>query len=1298
MAVQRREDSSKSRSSRGSRKRSNSGNSRDNNGSRSKENNTKQNTSLLGKDDVNAERTYMKNHVLPLLKSLELPFRVLDANGRPVTDGTTLYNRCIGYPIQTQQSRGSKEIQCAVTIPSKFNLPPVTFVITDRLGARDTTKKEILHTAALHALDSAIPGVTLKDFLPCEKYSNLDCVATNWPEEFLKSDPSAKLDILALCLRYGSLPEFNSRHQKNNQIVSIRWPTRDISVTVSRQSARSAELAACIAFKMLLEKSILERNEEGIFLHDLSELSPGNCAQFIEYVAEEEGQEVVYKPLKEGKSYGGKVLIGESLVGQIRGMHSAEDGKTAAFMVSAYIVRQRDQAAWDRFIKDFRQGHGTILKKLNPVFARFDYNVIGCMRATGKDMDNLIRMYKPGESIAQEIHRENDRNDGVPLRKSLNAVEQAQRNEQLRNYLLEYQTSQKMEEMRKIRSELPLNQKRDEVLALINENDVCIVVGATGSGKSTQVPQIILDDMIMQDRGAECNIVVTQPRRIAASSVAERVAAERNDAIGMGVGYQVRFDSRAPRYNGSINFVTTGTLLRQLHGTSGGVFDNISHVIIDEVHERSLFIDFLLVLLKRMLNEKRADPTKKFPKIILMSATVDTTLFANYFASTTGKCPLISIPGRTFPVEENYLEDVLQYLGKAKVDSIINQSDRQMQRYISTELNCEEIADPALKAAAEDEADKPAIDWTTKGVFGDSGLTMMHPTENSFIPHMVIAELVFKLVAESTEEGSILVFLPGLSDITALQKMLMQGENNLRDESKYRLYVLHSTIQDAQRKVFEKLPSGVRKIILATNIAETSVTIPELRYVIDGGKERESKYIQSQRITTLMVDWASRSNLKQRAGRAGRVSNGVYYGMYSRKRLHHLQLNPTPEILRSDLQDLCLETKAIGIEGQIEDFLSDTIQPPGQIAVRGALESLLHLGALTDEGELTAMGRLLSTLPLAPTMGRMVLFGVLFRCLDPMIIIAAATSGRDLFLSPIGQQDEALEAKRSFAPRDGSDVICSLNAYRAWRAVKLRSGLRAADDFANSMFMHRSALRLVDSTAEQILEILEQRHIIPRTRRSDRYEGEYGSPELNAAAMNVAVLKALIFIGTYPNVALSVSPRALRTDLDNSAIVHPSSVNFPQTEGGSRYRGQLKPESIVRFGTAFSFIEKMKRDGGGTQVQLMQTTKVPQLPLLLFSKSVDPVAADTLLVDRWIPYSMNPPLAKDMVLDLREKLNLIIQRTFNQLAAAESQQIELADTERELMDRVFRGIVYMLEVQEDDLWQQQQQQMISRAR
>ncbi|XP_058188630.1 DExH-box ATP-dependent RNA helicase DExH7, chloroplastic isoform X2 [Rhododendron vialii] len=622
---------------------------------------------------------------------------------------------------------------------------------------------------------------------------------------------------------------------------------------------------------------------------------------------------------------------------------------------------------------------------------------------------------------------------------------------------LELENKKKMhryKQMLESRAALPIAELKSDVLRLLKENNVLVVCGETGSGKTTQVPQYILDDMIEEGHGGYCNIICTQPRRIAAISVAERVADERCESSpgsnGSLVGYQVRLDS-ARNARTKLLFCTTGILLRKFAGDKN--LSGVTHIIVDEVHERSLLGDFLLIVLKNLMEKQSAHSTPKL-KVILMSATVDSDLFSRYF----GHCPVITAQGRTHPVSTYFLEDIYETV-KYRLAS---DSPAYLRDYTSTKEKNDPVSNHRGKknlvlsgwgdeSLLSEDCINPYYTPSTYQTYSDQTRQNLRRLNEDVIDYDLLEDLVH-FIDETHPEGAILIFLPGVGEIHLLLDKLAASRQFGGPSSEW-LLPLHSSISSAdQKKVFLRPPDNMRKVIIATNIAETSITIDDVVYVIDCGKHKENRYNPQKKLSSMVEDWISQANARQRRGRAGRVKPGNCFCLYTRHRFGNL-MRPfqIPEMLRMPLVELCLQIKLLSL-GNIKAFLLKALEPPREEAINSAISLLYEVSAIERDEELTPLGYHLAKLPVDVLVGKMMIYGAIFGCLSPILSISAFLSYKSPFVYPKDERQNVDRAKLALMTDkiDGasesdegsrqSDHLLMVVAYKKWEKI-LREGL-----------------------------------------------------------------------------------------------------------------------------------------------------------------------------------------------------------------------------------------------------------------
>ncbi|KVI04421.1 protein of unknown function DUF1605 [Cynara cardunculus var. scolymus] len=612
--------------------------------------------------------------------------------------------------------------------------------------------------------------------------------------------------------------------------------------------------------------------------------------------------------------------------------------------------------------------------------------------------------------IEEGLHEQNE-----PLRRSPVAEGILRRKSlQLRNIQQDWKESAEGQKMQELRRSLPAYKEKEALLNAISRNQVIVVSGETGCGKTTQLPQYILESEIDAARGALCSIICTQPRRISAMSVAERVAAERGEKLGDSVGYKVRLEGIKGR-DTRLLFCTTGILLRRL--LLDRSLRGVTHVIVDEIHERGM-------------NEGAPSSPAR-------------------------------TEGFTYPVRSYFLENILEMTGYRlstynQIDNYGQEKSWKMQKQTVRKRKSQ------IASAAEDALE--AADLRDFNPRTRDSLSCWNADSIGFN----LIENVLCHICRKERPGAVLVFMTGWDDINSLKDQL-QSHPLLGDPTKVLLLACHGSMDSSEQKlIFNRPEDGIRKIVLATNMAETSITINDVVFVVDCGKAKETSYDALNNTPCLLPAWISKASARQRRGRAGRVQPGECYHLYPKSVYDAFAEYQLPELLRTPLQSLCLQIKSLQL-GSISEFLSRALQPPEPLSVQNAIEYLKIIGALDDNENLTVLGRKLSVLPVEPKLGKMLILGAIFNCLDPIMTIVAGLSVRDPFLMPFDKKDLAESAKAQFSSRDNSDHLALLRAFDGWKAAERQ---QSGHEYCWRNFLSSQTLRAIDSLRKQFYHLL----------------------------------------------------------------------------------------------------------------------------------------------------------------------------------------------------------------------------------
>lgn len=884
---------------------------------------------------------------------------------------------------------------------------------------------------------------------------------------------------------------------------------------------------------------------------------------------------------------------------------------------------------------------------------------------------------------------------------------------------------------------------------------------------------------------------------MAAVSIADRVALERGEALGQTIGYQIRLESRISQSSNLI-YTTSGFLLRCLiGGAQRELFTGLTHIILDEVHERDKYTDFLLIAIKSaLLNNPML-------KVVLMSATIDSDVFTAYFNG----CPLVDIPGRMFPVHLYTLEDTLALVGyRRKKGShfedmmmkaaspeepsvpvvnyqpeVAHEIDKDTQDFVN------EVLDECFRSEHEDSFSQffylvsgesvpvdvkhsetrltALIIAASKGfrtvvqtlfglganpnVIGACEMTAhqwavrmnqhecaafleslskppsapsigYHQAAAAAAPPSVVKQsnekllqdyqsrlgdqeidhdlllLVIKHIHAQMPIGSILIFLPGYDSIIELNENITTAIHSKKLDSNVLILMLHSSMQPQDQKlVFAPAPYGVRKIILSTNISETSLTIDDVVYVVDTGKVKQMTYDSLTGATSLTATWISQACAKQRMGRAGRVCPGVCFRIYSAMRFDSMETFTLPEILRIPLTEISLSAKILSGHLSIADFLAQAIHPPPTSSIAQSVRLLKRIGALDEQESVTELGTLLVDLPVDVQLGKALLYAILLKCLDPVLTIVSALSVKDPFVLP-GLDTEQLSSRNTrnhFSCDSSSDHMILLRVFQLWNESR---ALKRDRQFCHDNFISSGSMQMICGVRSQILGHLRSVGLI-------QHRAPGNIHELNRHSDNWAVVKACLTAGLYPNVSrIDRQGGQLKSRMDDKLMTHKSSV--------LKLKSQKKDGALVELPSDWIVFGEKSRTGRICMIRY--NTLVSPLNVALFagplylaesnlvaatsqntSDSEDELTTTTtttekenpkpkrpaansivkLIIDDWISFDLGEDDA-NFVLHMRHKLNALFLKIVQQpskftVTAADSRCVDTVAALLQMADK-----------------------------
>nr|XP_034176745.1 probable ATP-dependent RNA helicase spindle-E [Osmia lignaria]XP_034176746.1 probable ATP-dependent RNA helicase spindle-E [Osmia lignaria]XP_034176747.1 probable ATP-dependent RNA helicase spindle-E [Osmia lignaria] len=752
---------------------------------------------------------------------------------------------------------------------------------------------------------------------------------------------------------------------------------------------------------------------------------------------------------------------------------------------------------------------------------------------------------------------------------------------------------------------LTINANKNQITSMIDTNSVVVIQGPTGCGKTTQVPQFILDSCYKKK--LHCNIIVTQPRRLAAISIAKRVSQERDWPVGSLVGYQVGLINHTSK-DTRLTYCTTGVLLHKLINAKNML--EYTHVILDEVHERDQDMDFLLLLVRKLLRTN-----SRSVKVILMSATFEVDRFAKYFSSPVGNklasAPIVDI------AKKSYFNITSYYLCQMDGLGLLPQVSATEP---SVSIKMLEFCVNLIKVL--DDVDLKADDAN------------YDPETNTYERHVI------------------LIFLPGIHEIEEMHNILSLPKH---EKAKWDIVILHSSItNEEQQRIFIKPPRGYRRIILSTNIAESSVTVPDVKYVIDFCLTKQLIIDPKTNFQCLELKWASKVNCEQRAGRTGRVMDGRVYRLVPEAFYETvLPREASPEMLRSPLESLVLKAKLLDM-GEPKAILALSLDPPDLSNLERTILLLKEAGALLNkvdeiqhlDGELTDLGRIMANLPVNINLAKLMMLGHVFSVLKDTIIIAASLTVKDLFSSPFQQKLLAYDARLNWSANSCSDCVAFMTVYKVW--ISEKANRRINNDAAEKKWAWRNFV--------QIRVLREVKALVTELTMRLEKMGIQESVGLNKVVWKETekpfVLKIAIAGAFYPNYFLKHNPEGQLSEYNGTKMLgglDPSKTvylqGWPLRQPGLLYARRIQSIFADNLVTSAEKIRVSFDSSSRVYVQFVND-EVAKTPQYNMTKRISPFVYKAVRMRQCnIPIEI-PVLYEDVAEQQAEEMNLVRKSYF----------------------------------------------------